>query len=53
MHEIVAKWRMAAATSVRFVMNVPLWMLTADRAAIDIRRDEMKHLGLAVIDPEQ
>jgi len=51
--ELLIDWRMTAITGISLVMNVLVRMGTAHGCAIDFRRIELKHLRLAVIDPDQ
>ena len=53
LEERVVHRRMAAITRIRLVMDVLIRMVTADRCVIDIRHVELKHLGLAVINPDE
>ena len=51
LEELVVNRRMAAVTGIRFMVNMLIGMRTADGCVIDIRSVELKHLGLAVINP--
>jgi len=51
--ELLIDGRVAAVTGVRFVMNVLIRMAAAHDRAIDFRRVELRHLRLAVIDPNE
>jgi hypothetical protein len=51
--ELLVERHMATIIGIRLVMNMLVRMGTANDRAIDLRRVELKHLGLAVIDPDE